>query len=92
MDWGDFLTPLGTEGTRAMRIVTGLIGGLVGGGLGYLWWSLELGDPMSPALTVLIGAVLGGALGALFSLLVLGVLLTLVVVAGIIAWQVFVKG
>lgn len=92
MDWHDLLSPLAVEGTRRMRIFTGLVGALAGGGLGYLWWSLELGGPDAPILTVLIGAALGGGLGALFSLLVVGVLLALVVVAGIIAWNVVVKG
>ncbi|KPP87115.1 MAG: hypothetical protein HLUCCA08_04120 [Rhodobacteraceae bacterium HLUCCA08] len=92
MDWHDLFGPIGTEGTRRMRIVTGLIGALAGGGIGYLWWIAELGDPMSPVLTVLIGAALGGAFGALFSLLVVGALLAILAVAAIIAWQVVVKG
>jgi hypothetical protein len=68
---------LGALGTPKMRIATGGICAVIGGGIGYF-----LADPDIPFQTyemVVWGVLLGGGLGALFTSVVLGCLILAVI-------------
>lgn len=81
------ITPTGTEGTRRMRIISGLVGLLIGGALGYLYGT-EVAEGGWLGATV-IGGVVGGFFGAIFSFYVILGLIVVIVVAAVIAWQVY---
>ena len=84
------LHPNGTEGTRWMRIVSGLTGLLVGGGIGYLYGTeIATGGWLG---STVIGGLLGGFFGALFSFYVILGLAVILAIVGVIAWQVYFGG
>lgn len=91
MDFFDFLNVTGTAGTRRVRILTGVIGLVLGAGLGGLYGAEMIGSAMAPLLYGVIGAVLGGGLGALFSGYILFGLIAAVFIAVAVVWQVFFK-
>lgn len=92
MDFGDFLNATGTEGSRRLRIITGTIGALLGGGIGTLS-GFAIGEAsFAPVTHGIIGAVAGGGLGALFSGYVLFGLILVVVFGIAFAWKFFVEG
>ena len=70
-----------------MRIVSGLVGLLIGGGMGYLYGA-EVAET-GWLLSTLVGALVGGFFGALFSFYVILGLTIIIVIAGLIAWQVY---
>lgn len=83
MDFNDFFGPTGTEGTRGMRIATGLLGAVAGGAAG--WGSAVLLEASSVAWGV-IGTLLGGFFGAAFSFaIIVGLLMGLGVVLFVVA-------
>ena len=81
----DFFT--GTEGTRRLRIFTGLIGAVIGGVLGY-FYSTVSASAAPPSLAYGFGgAAVGGFFGAIFSAYVLLGVIVVVVVVAVISWQ-----
>ena len=86
MDFYDFFSPTGTEGTRRMRIVTGVLGALAGAGLGVFGASV-----MEETALVwgVIGALLGGFFGAVFSFLVVVGLLVVFAVVLVVGWTIY---
>lgn len=92
MDFGDLFGFNGTEGTRATRIVTGIIGAVAGGGIGAVFGVLDGETALAPFSSGAIGAVIDGFLGALFSGFILLGLFICIAVGLSILWQTYVKG
>lgn len=88
-DFGDLFSPNGTEGTRWMRIVAGIIGAVCGGGLGVLAGSVLGQTDLAPTSYGIIGAIVGGGMGAIFAGLVMVILIALIAVVAVFAWQYF---
>lgn len=88
-DFFDYLTPSGAEGTRRMRIFTGLIGAVLGGVIGYFVGHVLQETPAAPIINAVFGALIGGGLGALFSLYVVMALVIVVVFVGALLWNVY---
>ena len=81
----DFFT--GTEGTRRLRIFTGLIGAVIGGFLGY-FYSTVSASAAPPSLAYGFGgAAVGGFFGAIFSAWVLLGVIVVAVLVGVFAYQ-----
>lgn len=92
MDFGDFLNATGAEGTKWMRIVTGIIGAIVGGAIGALYGAAIVKTTLASVLYGALGVLLGGGLGALFSGFIFFALIVVVCIAASVAWQFLVKG
>ncbi|MEY1555058.1 hypothetical protein AB3Y40_05435 [Yoonia sp. R2331] len=83
----DFDLVTGTEGTKWTRIVTGLVGALLGGLLGYFYSTVSASAAAPSLVYALGGAAVGGFFGAIFSFWVILGLLIVVAVAGVIGYQ-----
>lgn len=92
LDFFDYLAPSGAEGTRKMRIVTGLIGAVLGGVMGFFLGNVLRDEPVWAGTNAIFGALIGGGLGALFSAFVILGLVLVVIFAGAVLWNVYVGG
>lgn len=82
---------LGVAGTRNMRIFTGILGLLAGGGIGYGVAQFSDVTALGAAGYTATAGLLGGVLGAAYSGLVIIWLVIVFGVAAVVLWQ-FMKG
>ena len=92
MDFDEFLSTVGVAGSRKIRIITGALGAVIGGGLGVFAGPILSESAMAAYSHGFIGALVGGGLGALFSGLIVFGLLVVVGVAAVVGWQIYTGG
>lgn len=87
MDFWDVLGLSAAEGSRTTRIITGIVGAILGAAIGYFTAPI-LGDGgIAPVTGGVLGAVVGGGFGALFSGLVLFGLIVVACIGVAILWS-----
>lgn len=80
------LGPTGTEGTKWMRIVSGLVGAGLGGLMGYFYSTIGSAT-LSWLVYVTGGALVGGFFGALFSFYIILGLVVILAVGAVLVYQ-----
>ncbi|WP_071673655.1 hypothetical protein [Nioella nitratireducens] len=91
-DLWDIFTPSGIEGSRRMRLFTGGIGALIGGGIGFLAAKIAGGALLDMVSYTAAGALICGLLAALFSALVIAFLAAAVACGAVVLWQTYLGG